>query len=92
MNSDEVADEVEYLPGRVTADRIKSYCGRGSQSLRGNSLPLRIKRDPSISFVIANYREIIVVFAESELWLTLCVDWLLSIFYCYLLTFGKLTR
>ena len=40
MTSDEVADEVEYLPGRVTADMIKSYCGKGSQSLRGNSLPL----------------------------------------------------
>ena len=39
MTSDEVADEVEYLQGRVTADMIKSYCGRGSQSLRGNSLP-----------------------------------------------------
>ena len=39
MNSDEVADEVEYLQCRVTADMIKSYCGRGSQSLRGNSLP-----------------------------------------------------
>ena len=40
MNSDQIADEVEYLQGRVTADMIKSYCGRGSQSLRGNSLPL----------------------------------------------------
>ena len=27
MNSDQVADEVEYLQGRVTADMIKSYCG-----------------------------------------------------------------
>ena len=39
MNSDKVDDEVEYLQCRVTADMIKSYCGRGSQSLRGNSLP-----------------------------------------------------
>ena len=38
MNSDEVADKVEYLQCRVTADMIKSYCGRGSQSLRENSL------------------------------------------------------
>ena len=29
---------------------------------------------------------------KSELWLSLCADWLRSIFYCYLLTFGKLTR
>ena len=42
MTSDEVADEVEYLQGRVTADMIKSYCGRGSQSLRGNSLPVHM--------------------------------------------------
>ena len=39
MTSDEVADEVEYLQGRVTADMIKSYCGRGSQSLRGIRYP-----------------------------------------------------
>ena len=63
-----------------------------SYSLSALTSALRIKREPSIPFVIANYREMIVVFAESELWLTLCVDWLLSIFYCYLLTFGKLTR
>ena len=36
MNFDQVADEVEHLQGRVTTDVIKSYCGRGSQSLRGN--------------------------------------------------------
>ena len=29
MNSDEVADGAEYLQCRVTADMIKSYCGRG---------------------------------------------------------------
>ena len=41
---------------------------------------------------MSNYRQIIALFAESELWLSLCADWLRSIFYCYLLTFGKLTR
>ena len=37
-------------------------------------------------------RQIMVLFAKSELWLSLCADWLRGIFYCYLLTFGKLTR
>ena len=46
MNSDEVADEVEYLQGRVTADMIKSYFGRGSESLRGNSLPFSANQEP----------------------------------------------
>ena len=41
---------------------------------------------------VSNYRQIIALFAESELWLSLCADWLRSIFYCYLLTLGKLTR
>ena len=37
MNSDE---PTKLKQARVTADMIKSYCGRGSQSLLGNSLPL----------------------------------------------------
>ena len=41
---------------------------------------------------VSNNRQIMVLFAKSELWLSLCADWLRSIFYCYLLTFGKLTR
>ena len=41
---------------------------------------------------VSNYRQIMVLFVKSELWLSLCADWLRSIFYCYLLTFGKLTR
>ena len=40
---------------------------------------------------VSNYRQIIAMFAESELWLSLSADWLRSIYYCYLLTFGKLT-
>ena len=43
-------------------------------------------------FRCVDYRLIMVLFAKSELWLSLCADWLRSIFYCYLLTFGKLTR
>ena len=41
MNSDE---PTKLKQARVTADMIKSYCGRGSQSLRGNSLPLPIEQ------------------------------------------------
>ena len=41
---------------------------------------------------VSHNRQIIVLFAESELWLSLCADWLRSVFYCYLLTFGKLAR
>ena len=44
---------------------------------------------PNISFALANYRQCIVLFAESELWYSSFADWLRSVFYCYILIFGK---
>ena len=49
----------------------------------------QVTRQPSISFIIGNYRHIIVRFADSELWLTWCDDWLRSIFYCYSLSINS---
>ena len=40
---------------------------------------------------VSNYRPNMVLSAKSELWSSLCADWLRSIFHCYLLVFGKLT-
>ena len=46
-------------------------------------------RHPNILFVLANYLQFIVLFAESELWFSSYADWLRSVFYCYILIFGK---
>ena len=42
---------------------------------------LQTARQPRILCVIGSYR-LIVLFADSELWLALCAAWFRSIFYC----------
>ena len=61
----------------------------GSAALRSNHNRSSSASQKGISFALANYRQIIVLFAQSGLWHSLCEDWLRSVFYCYILIFGK---
>ena len=73
----------------VNVVKYKKRLTSNLKTLRRIRSTLQTTRQSSISFVIENYRRIIVAPKRSKKLSSLYADWLRSIFYCYITHFRK---